>query len=585
MKASIKIPLLIVLIAIAGWMSYDLYKLGQTQQLWGYRPLVLFLAAWTAIALLWFKPNRLLTWSTLSGILLGLGFPGWMPLPFLMFGALVPLLFAEDQVSKNSGQPSRGKVFKYSFHTFILWNILSTYWIANSSLVAGVFAIVANSLLMTIPFVLSHQTRRVMSRLGYAPLIAYWLVFEYLHYNWELNYPWLTLGNSFAQIPAFVQWYEYTGVLGGSLWILLSNVLIFQLVQLVKNKKNYRGEAIRFGALILIPIGVSLFWYFRFEEAGKQIEVVVVQPNYEPHYVEPEVSEAAKLERCLELAAQEVTANTDYLIFPEAVFGFVETHQMNEYATFQRLRDWMKQYPKLHIISGVNAYHIFQDGEMPSDAARTDTSQSGAIIRYEMLNAAVQLSPNSQQIQLHKKSRLVPGPESFPFKRFLFFLTPVLEQFGGTTAGVGTEGEPTVFDNETAQIAPLICYESAFGEYVTYFVRRGAEAIVIMTNDGWWDHTAGHRQHLYFASLRAIETRRSVARAANTGVSAFVNQRGDILQKTTYEASAVIKETITLNQAPTFYIRWGDMIGRLSLFAAAIFVLNTFVRGIVRKEE
>lgn len=585
MKASIKIPLLIVLIAIAAWMSYDLYRLGQTQQLWGYRPLVLFLAAWTTIALLWFKPNRLLTWSTLSGILLGLGFPGWIPLPFLMFGALVPLLFVHDQISKNSDQPVRGKVFKYSFHTFILWNILSTYWIANSSLVAGVFAILANSLLMTIPFVLSHQTQRVMSRLGYAPLIAYWLVFEYLHYNWELNYPWLTLGNSFAQIPAFVQWYEYTGVLGGSLWILLSNVLIFQLIQLVRNKKNYRGEAIRLGALILIPIGISMVWYFRFEAAGKQIEVVVVQPNYEPHYVEPEVSEAAKLERCIELAAQEVTANTDYLILPEAVFGFVETHQMGEYATFRTLRDWMKQYPKLHIISGVSAYHIFQEGEMPSDAARTDTSQSGAIIRYEMLNAAIQLSPNSQQIQLHKKSRLVPGPESFPFKRFLFFLTPVLERFGGTTAGLGTEDEPAVFDNETAQIAPLICYESAFGEYVTYFVRRGAEAIVIMTNDGWWDHTAGNRQHLYFASLRAIETRRSIARAANTGVSAFVNQRGDILRHTTYDAPAVIKQTITLNQAPTFYIRWGDMIGRLSLFAAAIFVLNTFVRGIVRKEE
>lgn len=585
MKASIKIPLLIVLITIIGWMSYTLYTHAQVQQLWGYRPLVLFLCAWMAIALLWYKPNQLLTWSTLSGIILGLGFPGWLLLPFLMFGAFVPLLFVEDKISKNSEQPARGKVFKYSFHTFILWNILSTYWIANSSLVAGIFTIVANSLLMTIPFVLSHQTRRVMSRLGYAPLIAYWLVFEYLHYNWELNYPWLTLGNSFAQIPAFVQWYEYTGVLGGSLWILLSNVLMFQLIKLFISKKNYRGEFIRLSALILIPIGLSLFWYFRFEEQGETIEVVVVQPNYEPHYVEPEVSEGSKLEYCLELATREVTAATNYLIFPEATFGFVETHQMSEYATFQRLREWMKQYPKLHIISGVNAYHIFQENEMPSDAARTDTTQDGSIIRYEMLNAAIQLSPNSQQIQLHKKSRLVPGPESFPFKRFLYFLTPLLEQFGGTTAGVGIEPEPVVFDNETAQIAPLICYESAFGEYVTFFARRGAEAIVIMTNDGWWDNTAGHRQHLYFASLRAIENRRSIARAANTGVSAFINQRGDILQSSAYESPAVIKETITLNQAPTFYMRWGDMIGRLSLFAAAIFILNTLVRSIVRKEE
>ncbi len=581
MKAKIKIPALIILTAIIGWMSYELYARAQAQLLWGYRPLLLLLAGWMLIALLIYQPNRLLGYATLSGFLLGLGFPGWLPLPFLVFGALVPLLFIERHIATNYHRAKPGMMFKYSWHTFIIWNILSTWWIANSSLVAGIFAIVANSLLMTIPFVLAHQTRQVMTRLGYAPLIAYWLVFEYLHYNWELNYPWLTLGNSFAQFPAFVQWYEYSGVLGGSLWILIANILIFDAI---KKQPNFRVALLRLVALMAIPIAFSLYQYFTFVPSGKNIEVVIVQPNYEPHYEENNVPEPVKLERCLELASQQVSESTDFLIFPEATFGFVETHQINDYTTFQRLREWMKPYPKLHIISGVNAYHIFQPSETPSAASRTDTSQTGEIIRYEVFNAAIQLSPNSQQVQLHKKSRLVPGPESFPFKRLLAFLKPVVQRFGGTTAGLGTELQPVVFDNGTARLAPLICYESAFGEYVTDFTRRGAEAIFTMTNDGWWDNTAGHRQHLAFASLRAIENRRGMARAANTGISAFISPRGDLLQPTRYNEPATIKTSLPIHSSPTFYMQWGDMIGRLSLFAAAIFVLNVFVQSIVRKE-
>ncbi|MBK7869206.1 MAG: apolipoprotein N-acyltransferase [Saprospiraceae bacterium] len=585
MNTRIKILVITTLLAIIGWMSYELYVRTQEQSLWGYRTLLLFLAFWGILVTFWYKLDRLLVWSSLSGVLLGLGFPGWLPLPFLMFGAFVPLLFVEKQLEANSESHVRGKIFKYSFHTFLLWNILSTYWIANSSLVAGIFAMVVNSALMSIPFVLSHQTRRAMTRLGYAPLIAYWLVFEYLHYNWELNYPWLTLGNSFAQFPALVQWYEYSGVFGGSLWILIINIFILKLIELYQKKQSYHRDLIQIITFIILPIIISLYLYYNYKESDSTIEVVAVQPNYEPHHEESSVPEGMKLEHCMELASPHLNENTNFLILPEAVFGYVEMQQMSEYPTIERLREWMKVYPRLHIISGMNIYRILQKDESSSSATRTDTSQSGETIRYEMYNAAVQLSPNSQQVQIHKKSRLVPGPESFPFKRFLFFLEPVMERFGGTTAGLGTESSPVVFESESTRIAPLICYESVFGEYITRFVKKGATAIFIMTNDGWWDNTAGHRQHLYFASLRAIETRRSIARAANTGISAFINQRGDILQKTNYDEPIAISATLSLRSTPTFYTRWGDMIGRLSLFAAAIFILNTLVRSIVRKEE
>ena len=134
-----------------------------------------------------------------------------------------------------------------------------------------------------------------------------------------------------------------------------------------------------------------------------------------------------------------------------------------------------------------------------------------------------------------------------------------------------------------ARIAPVICYESIFGEYHNGYIKKGAQAIFIMTNDGWWDNTAGHRQHLYFASLRAIETRRGIARSANTGISAFVNQRGDILQPTKYGEAVAIKGSLHLNDAITFYVRWGDIIARVALFLTAIFLLNTIVKGKLKK--
>ncbi|MBK8704010.1 MAG: hypothetical protein IPN33_10570 [Saprospiraceae bacterium] len=133
------------------------------------------------------------------------------------------------------------------------------------------------------------------------------------------------------------------------------------------------------------------------------------------------------------------------------------------------------------------------------------------------------------------------------------------------------------FNSGKAGIGPAICYESVFGEYFTGYIRKGAQAIFIMTNDGWWDNTAGHRQHLWYASLRAIETRRSIARAANTGISAFVNARGDISQPTAYGEQAAIRQKITLSDQRTLYVKWGDMIARIAIFLALLWLLNTIV--------
>ena len=131
-------------------------------------------------------------------------------------------------------------------------------------------------------------------------------------------------------------------------------------------------------------------------------------------------------------------------------------------------------------------------------------------------------------------------------------------------------------------MAPVICYESIFGEYVTGYVQKGAELIFIITNDGWWKNTPGYKQHMSFARLRAIETRRSIARSANTGISCFINQRGDVSQPTGWWVDAAIKGTINANDEITFYVKYGDYIARISLFVSALLLLNLVVRKFIK---
>ncbi|MFW5773350.1 MAG: apolipoprotein N-acyltransferase [Tangfeifania sp.] len=136
---------------------------------------------------------------------------------------------------------------------------------------------------------------------------------------------------------------------------------------------------------------------------------------------------------------------------------------------------------------------------------------------------------------------------------------------------------------DESKAAPVICYESVFGEYLTDYVKKGAEFIVIITNDGWWRNTPGYKQHLSFARLRAIETRRSIARSANTGISAFINQRGDLVQTTQWWSETAIKDSVKLNDKITFYVRYGDYIARVSVFVSVLLILYLFVRKKIQK--
>jgi apolipoprotein N-acyltransferase len=182
-------------------------------------------------------------------------------------------------------------------------------------------------------------------------------------------------------------------------------------------------------------------------------------------------------------------------------------------------------------------------------------------------------------VSFYHKSKLVVGVENFPYQEVLKpVLGDVMIDLGGTVAMKTTQKDRGVFElTGKEKVGPIICYESVYGDFVTGYVNKGADFLAIITNDAWWGNTQGHKQHLSYARLRAIENRRSIARSANTGISAFINEKGEITKSLGYEKQGALLGQVTLNDRLTFYTRYGDYLARIANFLALFIFLFAMV--------
>ncbi len=510
----------------------------------------------------------------MAGLLLYAAWPV-SPFTFLIFVALVPL-FLLDEIARSSKQ-----FFWLTYLALLIWNIGTTWWICNSTVPGGIAAIVLNPLLMCIPWVGFHNLKKRFGRLiGYISLVAFWLSFEYIHLNWDLSWPWLTLGNVFATHPGWVQWYEYTGTSGGTLWVLLVNLSIFQCLGLV-NKANVHAvqptRAHRWfwvAADVALPLVLSFLMqrYYSGRQPMSNSEtpdVVIVQPNIDP-WDEKFVAgkEEGELRELIVLSEREIDSATVLVVWPEtAIPVAVNEDSMRNNYFIQPVWDFLKRHPRLDLLTGIEGFRFFDS------AHRTSYSQSIPNTNrfYDAYNSAVLMDSNG--FQPYHKSKLVPGPEILP--SFLRFMGSWFEKFGGTTGGYARQDERTVLRtaNHTYVIAPAVCYESIYGEFMSKYIRYGANLIVIITNDGWWRNTSGYKQHEFYARLRSIETRTWVARSANTGVSCFIDPLGNVLDAHPYNTTATFRLPVPVeSHAPTFYVRNGDIISKVAMIFAILLV-------------
>jgi apolipoprotein N-acyltransferase len=382
----------------------------------------------------------------------------------------------------------------------------------------------------------------------------------------------MNLGNGFAATHQLVQWYEFTGVYGGTLWVLLSNILFFEIWLSFKAgtlKLNRTRLIIPTAILVIFPIAISLFIYFNHTEKLNPANIVVVQPNIDPYKKFGSMPPSEQINRLIHLSDSLGQSNTEYFIWPEtAISQGVEEKTFREDESFKTIQNFLDKYKNSNLISGIESYTIY-------DTAETVTARfnKNSGIYFDVFNAAVSIE-NSGTLQFYHKSKLVPGVEQTPFSNALSFLKPAFAAFGGATGSYGKQDEPSVFYSQSGiGSAPIICYESIWGEYVAEFIKKDAQFIAIITNDGWWGNTSGKDQHLQYAKLRAIETRRWVARSANTGISAFINQRGDIVQQTQWWIHGALKQDINLNGELSFYVRFGDYIARGGTIGSGLFGL------------
>ncbi|GAC1377492.1 MAG: apolipoprotein N-acyltransferase [Hymenobacter sp.] len=550
-------------------------------------------------------------------VLAGLGalllWGGWPPQPsaalsLLLFIGWVPYLLLEQQLTRQGAR--KGRVFASTFLFLVLWNALTTWWVSYAELTAGIAAVVLNALLMCLPLMAFRQTKkRLGPRIGYLSLPVFWIAFEQLHLHWDLTWPWLTLGNGFAAAPQWVQWYEYTGFLGGSVWVWTVNLLLFHA--LVRRWPALAGhptpaydlrepaagsgrpQSLRpwSSALaapllaVLLPMGWSYLIGATYQEKGPAAEVVVVQPNLDP-YVEKFEGGARfipydeQLTRLLALSEQHLTPQTRLVLWPETALE--EAYWENTIESnpkIRRVRAWLAGHPGVALLTGITTINSYPNKEAASETAR----HRDDLGYYDIFNTGAYFASPTAPIAFYHKSRLVPGVEKIPP-----LLASVISHIdlGGIVGSVGSQAERTVYaapaNAPALRVAPVICYESIYGDFVGEYARNGATLLGLITNDAWWHDSPGYRQLLRYGALRCIETRRDLARSANTGFTGFINQQGAITQLEPAWVPTASRATVHLNTELTFYARFGELIGRGTQALAVLLLLGAFWRGLRR---
>ncbi|MBL7810668.1 MAG: apolipoprotein N-acyltransferase [Bacteroidetes bacterium] len=486
----------------------------------------------------------------LPGIFFWLGWPP-MPVVFTLFIAFVPLL-------ELSERKLRGwKYFLYLYTSLFLWNLFTTWWVWNSSLAGAMVMLFCNSLFMTIPWLLYRRSKPFLGESSTYLFVILWLVFEYFIHRWDLSWPWLTLGNGLAGAPWLIQWYDITGTLGGTAFILAINVLIWKALRFKKRLYYFAAPA-----LFLFVLLSSWFNIWKFRNHGPvpvgSLNTVVLQPSFDPWHEKFARDPMDLLQEMLRISAKKTDSSTQLLVWPEtSLVDAIDVQSTDNDYQLHALRGFRKKYPDLEILTGADMQQIYRNvSKRPGNTSRPTQDPS---VWYDFYNSALYVN-RLDKVSFYHKSILVPGTEKMPFTEYF----PVLNDWAialdenSSTGSLGTSPEPKNLGPEKHPVAAAVCYESIYGDYLGKFIKKGAQSIAIITNDAWWGNTPGYKQHLAYATLRAIEQRRWIVRSANTGTSCFIQPDGYIIKATKWFDKTAIQHTISLYDNKTLYCRMGD---------------------------
>ena len=511
-----------------------------------------------------------------SGLLLGV--PWIIPsFFFLIFIAWVPFFQLEKNLHNNR---NRHALLNYVFPGFFLWNLLGAWWVMQAQWLGAILIFLANSLLQALVFWSASRVRSSLKIPLIIPFLFIWLGYEYFHNIWDLAWPWFNLGNALVTAPKLIQWVEFTGVRGGSLWIILVNFAVFKAYESYQNRRFRIMVPIGVGILLLllIPSLFSYQMYCNFQKGEESVKIALIQPNLDP-YTEKFVPEkqARHLEEFFKTADNILDDDTQYLLGPETlIVQQIDEENPSASPYYRQLVDFQEKHPGLNCLLGVHSYRKLDSHIPPGSRFNREKG-----FYYEAFNTALFLAPGADP-QFYHKTKLVPIFERMPFVQYLSFLGKFSLELGGYNGTYSNRPESTNFESPdgSMSILPILCFESVFGPYCAQNLTEKKGFICMITNDGWWKNTSGYRHHYNFSPIRAIECRRDLVRVANTGISAIIDARGMVMTQTPWWEKATLKGEVHLRKGRTFFARHGDWLGRISLALGVFLTIGSILRSV-----
>lgn len=509
--------------------------------------------------------------SIFGGASLGIGFV-FPSFSFLAFIGFVPFFYNLSQAKNNWSS------VLFFFIGLVVFHVIATYWLYNAYFAGPLFVQLLNPLFYTILYSLTINIFKRYSILTkFSFFILGWLSLEYLHFHWPLSFILLHLGNVLSSYPILIQWYEYTGVLGGSLWILSVNFSIFYLLS-HKNVKSF----LSFTLILFIPIIFSLCIYYTFKtNFNKPINVALIHPNFDGKTELNKLSDEVRLKRYFTLSKNVLKKSTDILLWPEnAIRHPVNIESFISSPIKSKLDSLIENYPSLHLVTGIILYEICQDtmsALRSNNAYTTHLSNGVPIFTY---NSIVTIS-QFKTFQFRSKKKLVPFEETIPYFKFLRYVRNIFPSLGGFIFTHSKTSNDIMTTNNGISFTSIICYESGFGEFIARFSRKGSEIYFIHLNEGWYKNKIGANLFERLAILRSIETRRYIVRSSNYGVSDIISPKGEVLYFYSENKPFSFKTIAYALNKNTIYSIWGDFIGRISVILVLIAIFISIIKEII----
>jgi apolipoprotein N-acyltransferase len=476
--------------------------------------------------------------SLLSGILLILSFPN-VDLEFLAWFALVPLFYSIEGKGYYHGFKLGLLTGMIAFLGILYWIIVAVHTYGNVPLILSGFILLLLVVYLSLfigAFACLTRFIQIRSRLGtilFTPFL--WVALEYLRSFLITGFPWANLGYSqYLNLP-FIQMADVTGVYGPSFVIVLVNATLFGVLhQWAKRTFPFREAVIT----VLILLGSLIYGYLKMEVVDRKmiqnppLKIGLVQGNIDQSIKWDESFQKETLKIYEKLSYRVAEEEPDLIIWPETATPFF-FQDAQEYQSFV-----------LDIPKKTNAFLLF--------GTPSYKTQKGRVSHY---NSAYLVSPPGKLTGKYDKIHLVPFGEYIPLQDLLFFIGSLGEGIGDFKSGK----EIFNFSLPEGQFGVLICFEIIFPDLCRRFVKKGANFLVTITNDAWFGRTSAPYQHFSMAAFRAVENRVFVARAANTGISGFIDPKGRIVNRGAIFTEEAMSGTIRLSSQKTPYTLYGDI--------------------------